>query len=105
MKGVPNGKSLSLTSEGRFLVWQTWDNTHIVYQLSSGETHFFNDTTALILELLILKPLFIKELINRFNHFLGEELDDSLIGQIEFACSRLEELGLIDCLDMEATGL
>ncbi|MEF8699366.1 MAG: HPr-rel-A system PqqD family peptide chaperone [Candidatus Accumulibacter sp. UW26] len=90
---------LLATPEGRRLAWQRWDGIYLVYQPSSAETHVFNETTALILRSLEKGPLFAKELKQLTEDSLGIEPGGLGADEFEFATSRLEELGLIDCLD------
>ncbi len=89
-------KTLLLMSAGKELVWQTWDNVYIVYQASSAETHLFNETTELILKSLKHQPLTREELNNCVVASLGITGSELLAEDMEFAVSRLVELGIID---------
>ena len=81
------------------LIWQEWDDIYIVYQPSSAETHVFNETTALILKCLEHGPLSADEVKEQTEAALGVGPGELASDDFAFATTRLEELGLIDCLD------
>lgn len=83
----------------RALEWQEWDDIYIVYQPSSAETHVFNETTALILRCLEQGPL-SREMVKEWTEAaLGVALGGLAAADFAVATMRLEELGLIECLD------
>jgi PqqD family protein of HPr-rel-A system len=88
-----------LLSAGRELVWQEWDDVYLVYQPSSGETHVFNETTALILRSLDQGPLAAALVKDWSEKSLGIDAGELGDEDFAFAVGRLQELGLIDCLD------
>ncbi len=88
-----------LVSAHRELIWQEWDAIYIVYQLSSAETHVFNETTALILKSLEHGVLSADEVKERTEVALGANQGELAADDFAFATMRLEELGLIECLD------
>lgn len=88
-----------LNTAGRNLVWQDWDDVYVVYQPSSTETHVFNETTALILKCLEHGPLSTDEAKERTEAALGANPSELAADAFAFATMRLEELGLIECLD------
>jgi PqqD family protein of HPr-rel-A system len=88
-----------LVSTNCGLKWQGWDDIYIVYQPSSAETHVFNQTTALILKSLENGPLSVKAIIDQATTALGAVPGELVDDDFEFAAMRLEELGLIDCLE------
>ena len=90
---------LILTSAGQALIWQNWEDVYIVYQLSSTETHVFNDTTALILQSLEKCSLTMTEIADRIE--LDFDLGQSQLtsADLYLAIGRLEELGLIEWTD------
>jgi PqqD family protein of HPr-rel-A system len=88
-----------LISVRRELIWQDFDDIYIVYQLSSAETHVFNETTALILKCLEVGPLPADEVKVKTEAALGLSPGELAKEDFAFATLRLEELGLIDCLD------
>ncbi|MBP9806204.1 MAG: HPr-rel-A system PqqD family peptide chaperone [Candidatus Accumulibacter sp.] len=84
------------------LVWQPWDDVYIVYQPSSTETHVFNETTALILKCLEQGPLAIEGIKDWAEAALGVAHGELATADFAFATARLQELGLIECLDETA---
>ena len=96
---MEKARRLVSTLEGRRLEWRKWDDVFIVYQPSSAETHVFNETTALILRCLEYGSLPADEVKIKTEAALGA-LQGELAGDdFTFATMRLEELGLIECLD------
>ena len=94
---------LVLISAAQDIRWQEWDDVYIVYQPSSAETHVFNETTALILKCLEHGPLSADEVKGQTEAALGVGLGELAKEDFAFATSRLEELGLIDCLESAST--
>jgi PqqD family protein of HPr-rel-A system len=90
---------LVLISTSHDLLWQDWDDVYIVYQPSSAETHVFNETTATILRGLEYGPLATEALKDWTEATLGVGQGELAADDFTFASARLEELGLIDCLD------
>ena len=85
------------------LVWRQWDDIYVVYQLSSAETHVFNETTALILKCLERGALSADDVKEQTEVALGVGPAELANEDFAFATSRLEELGLIDCLEAAST--
>jgi len=92
-------RHLILTSASLRLAWKSWDDVYIVYQSSSAETHVFNETTALILRRLQQGSIAMEALRNWTEAALGIDQGELGAEDFEFAVGRLEELGLIECLD------
>ncbi len=88
-----------LASAAEGLLWQDWGDEYIVYQISSAETHVFNETTALILERLKQGPASLEEIGEWIVTDLGIEGYELSIADLVSAAGRLDELGLIDCRD------
>ena len=84
-----------LTEAGRSLLWQNWEELHIVFQISSAETHVFNEITALIISYLDRSPSSLDDILNYISKSMGlhpEDLDrDGFTKSLE----RLIELGLV----------
>ena len=70
-----------------------------VYQPSSAETHVFNETTALILKCLKQGSRSLEGLKDWTEAALDVGQGDLATEDFAFATMRLEELGLIECLD------
>jgi PqqD family protein of HPr-rel-A system len=92
-----------LISARRELIWREWDDIYIVYQHSSAETHVFNETAALILKCLEHGPLSADEVKRQTEAALDVGPGELAEEDFAFATSRLEELGLIDCLESAST--
>jgi PqqD family protein of HPr-rel-A system len=90
---------MTLISAHRELVWQQWDEAYVVYQLSSTETHVFNETTALILRCLEQGPLSMEQVKDWAEAALDIGHGELVAGDFAFAVARLEELGLVERLD------
>lgn len=91
-----------LTSAGRELDWQEWDEVYIVFQPSSAETHVFNETTAAILRCLGNGALSTDAVKERTEAALGVDSGELATDDFALATMRLEELGLIERLDHAA---
>ena len=96
---LEKARYLICTLAGRGLRWDKWDGVYIVYQPSSAETHVFNETTALILKCLEYGPLSADDVKEQTEVALGVAPGELAKEDFAFATSRLEELGLIDCLE------
>ncbi len=94
---------LVLISAAQDIRWQDWDDVYIVYQASSAETHVFNETTALILKCLERGPLSADDVKEQTEVALGVAPGELAKEDFAFATSRLDELGLIDCLESAVT--
>ena len=90
---------MNLISAYRELVWQQWDEVYIVYQLSSAETHVFNETTALILRCLEQGPLSMERVKKWTEAALDIGHGELVASDFAFAVARLEELGLVERVD------
>ena len=88
-----------LSHAGNSLQWQEWDDVYIVFQPSSAETHVFNETTALILKCLEQGSRSIEAVKDWTEAALEVGRGDLAEEDFAFATMRLEELGLIECLD------
>ena len=88
-----------LTDAYQGLTWQNWDDVYIVYQPSSAETHVFNETTESILRCLEQGPLPTDAAKAKAEAALGLDSGGLADDSFAFATMRLEELGLIECLD------
>jgi PqqD family protein of HPr-rel-A system len=87
---------IKLSAAARGLVWREWDDTYIVYQPSSAETHVFNKTTTLILRCLEAESLSDETLKEGTEKALGVRTGEIAPSEFSFALERLEELGLIE---------
>ncbi len=92
-------KIIALTEAGSKILWQDWEDSYIVYQPSSGETHVFNETTALILKRLESGPASLEEIRAWAAESLGIEISEIAEDGLSSVAERLDELGLADWLD------
>lgn len=81
------------------LLWENWEDMFIVYQPASAETHVFNQCTATILDCLENGLLSSDILKRRTEIALGVGEGKLAHDDFSFAMMRLEELGLIDCMN------
>ena len=96
-------ETFSLSHAGNSLRWQEWDDVYIVFQPSSAETHVFNETTALILKCLEQGSRSIETVKSWTEAALEVGPGDLVEEDFAFATTRLEELGLIECMDETPT--
>jgi PqqD family protein of HPr-rel-A system len=87
------------TEAARKLIWKDWHDGISVYQPSSGETHFFNETTALILKRLERGPASLEDIRAWTAEFLDLEISELPEDGFSSAATRLDELGLVEWLD------
>ncbi len=88
------------TAAGNGLLWRAWeDDLYIVYQPSSAETHVFNETTASLLRCLDESPVTLRQLKARAEDALGAQRGALAEADLAFAVRRLDELGLIGCMN------
>ena len=91
--------TISLPKSGCKILWQDWEDSYIVYQPSSGETHVFNETTALILKRLESGPASLEEIREWAAESLDIEISEIAEDGLSSVAGRLDELGLVDWLD------
>lgn len=92
-----------LTKAGRELIWRRWNDTYIVYQRTSGETHAFNETTAEILRCLQGGPSTLKDLVARIAASLDIDPTDLSSTDFQRLLNRLEHLGMAEWLNRPGT--
>lgn len=90
---------IKLSQIAHDLVWQSWENDYAVYQPSSSETHFLNETTALILKRLERGPASLEDIRAWTAESLGIEFSELPEQSFSSAAGRLDELGLVEWLD------
>ncbi len=89
-----DSQKIALSTEE--LSWQDWGDCHIAFQLSSGETHIFNETTVNVLRCLGKSAASMAELLNSTGESLGVDPGEISPDDLEFVVIRLNELGLIE---------
>ena len=88
----------SLPPESR-LVWSSWGSGHVVYQASSGETHYLNATGASVLRRLGESPGSLEDVCRHIEAAEGLPADETFAGQVAALLARFDELGLISRCD------
>lgn len=88
------GSAMWQIREGDLLSEQC-DNVSVVFQRSSGKTHFLNETSAFILDLLREAPSDFSILLDKLSHEVGAPLTDEQTAQLRNHLHRLDQLGLI----------
>jgi PqqD family protein of HPr-rel-A system len=75
------------------------DKVSVVFQRSSGKTHFLNETSAFILELLREAACDFSAICDRLMAEVGIPLSDNQLLQLRGHLERLDALGLIERSD------
>ena len=78
------------------LIWKSWGEEVVVFNLASGHTHLLNPVAAHALKLLEQKPLSADELSQRLASLDGLASDEQLIEHVKKLLSKLDEMGLIE---------
>jgi len=84
----------SLSPDGG-LRWSSWGSGHILYQSSSGETHYLNETGAAVLHLLGQAPGTVADICRHLGMTGDTAADEALLDRVEALIARFDELGLI----------
>ncbi len=80
---------------GAELLWQTWDDEVIVFNMASGQTHLLDAFSAAVLKEIENRPGDIDQLALRLAERFAldtADLSQRLIG----VCARFDELGLLE---------
>ena len=78
------------------LHWQTWAGEHVVYNVSSGNTHLLNATAVQTLKLLGRRPASVADISNQLTSSAGLSADEEVLQQVESLIANLDELGLVE---------
>jgi PqqD family protein of HPr-rel-A system len=78
------------------LIWKSWDEEVVVFNLASGYTHFLNPVAAQALKILEQEPLSADELSQRLALSDGLASDKQLIELVKNLLSKFDEMGLIE---------
>ncbi|BBL73615.1 hypothetical protein MishRS11D_07130 [Methylomagnum ishizawai] len=96
---VEAGELMRRAASAGGLLWRDWGDDYIVYQPSSGETHVFNQTTALILERLKQGPASLEQVLVWIVRLLELGPQELALDHLRIAAKRLDELGLIEWVE------
>lgn len=69
----------------------------ILFDRASGETHFLNELTALVLERITSEGTSLQRLLDALQEWSGTRLNADSVAKIEFALKALEESELVEC--------
>ena len=78
------------------LVWTSWGEEHILFQSSSGETHYLNATAASVLRGLSQAPGALDDVCRQTEISGGTSPDEGLLRQVAALLARFDELGIIE---------
>lgn len=76
--------------------WANDGGAPVLYHRRSGQTHFVNAATALLLREILLEPKNAGEATAALTAAQAPLADAGLCGQVEAILLRLEELGLVE---------
>lgn len=77
------------------LIWLSLDGDFVLYQNSSGETHFLNAAGEAVLRLLTSRPLTEGQIAASVVAELGCAPDPALLEQVAQVIRRFDDLGLL----------
>ena len=77
------------------LLWRSWANEHIVYNVSSGNTHTISAVAAKVLKLLEESPQTGDQITQYLASDSGLDSDDELAAHVARLVADLDELGLV----------
>jgi PqqD family protein of HPr-rel-A system len=77
------------------LLWRSWADENIVYNVSSGNTHTISPIAAKVLRRLEDSPHTTHQIAQYLTSESDLDLDDELIAHVERVIEDLDELGLV----------
>lgn len=78
------------------LLWKEWDQTVVLYQPSSGKTHFLNPLSATLLEVVATSPGSASSIAQRSAHALELDCEGEFEANVLRVLTRFEHLGLVE---------
>jgi PqqD family protein of HPr-rel-A system len=78
------------------LLWKSWGEEVIVFNLASGNTHLLNPVAAQVLRALERKPANTFELSSQIAASANIDADEEFIQHVEQLVTNLDELGLVE---------
>ena len=85
----------SRTWKAEQLLWRSWTDEYIIYNVSSGNTHTITPIAAKVLKYLIDIPRTRDQIAQYLASENGIDLDDELIIYVERLVADLDKLGLV----------
>lgn len=95
MDEKPVKESLWQLHGGAPLMWVECGGDYIVFHRDSGETHYLNDFSALVLRCMEGGPITASDLCNRLIELLGDD-NPGLVTQLDSLLTRFDQLGLVE---------
>ena len=77
------------------LLWYQWETEYVVYHPGTGDTHHFDELSALLLQIIEHNRFNTNELAIEFSAKTCLEMGDDLFVYIERSISRFQRLNLI----------
>lgn len=77
------------------LLWEQFGDEYIVYQISSGKTHYLNGAGATILQFLSDREASTEEVVEAVCRHTEAAIDEALADQIEKSLAHFDQLGLV----------
>jgi PqqD family protein of HPr-rel-A system len=78
------------------LVWKSWADEVVVYNIVSGNSHLLSPTAVKVLKLLETRPLGTSEISEQLARSENVSVDAEITLQVEKLLSSLDELGLVE---------
>lgn len=98
MSASPGGaRRWRVPSEALF-AWAHWESGHVLYHRPSGQTHFLNDGTALLLQRCLLEPRDAEDAARTLAALQNARPDPQFLGHVADLLLHLEHLGLIEAV-------
>jgi PqqD family protein of HPr-rel-A system len=93
---IGNSKQLWHVNRSAGLAWKCWNGDYVVFNGTTGETHFLDVVAGDVFRNLTEGPRELTELHLGAGRFLKVEIDDKLMGMVAELIGRLHKLGLIE---------
>ena len=81
---------------GNALKWRRWNESFVVFNPASGDTHYLNAIAGSVLKLLETEPASVEQIVTHLEAISGEPLDGELREQINGLVERFDAVGLIE---------
>lgn len=94
MEATSQKESAWRLESGAPLLWVECGGEHIIFHPGSGETHYLNDLSALVLRCMEEGPVTESELYERLVELLGER--PLLTSQLSSLLGRFDQLGIVE---------
>ena len=89
------GQEVWCLTRGVKLLWRSWDDEVVVYNVTSGQTHLLDAFSAAVLKEIEASPRTLEQLAGHFTESLDTDRD-ALAPRLAEITSRFRELGLTE---------